>query len=177
VVGSGTRSLICDVTFVGRGLVRVFPGPDPFSFVCHVLYHVAMSQSDHTPETLYTVDQVAAYASCDWSSVYRLIREGDLRHVRIGKRIRVPASALDAFLAGSGEQGGQRASTDPDLRNALADALERIVRREVAKELEQLAQDEAEDMLSEADYGPDATAYRAVTVASILERAEVIRNG
>lgn len=53
----------------------------------------------------------------------------------------------------------------------------RVVRREMAKELEQLAQDEAEDMLSEADYGPDATVYRAVTVASILERAEAIRHG
>ena len=55
--------------------------------------------------------------------------------------------------------------------------IEAIVRREIAKELEQLAQDEAEDMLSESDYGPDATVYRAVTVASILERAEAIRNG
>lgn len=54
---------------------------------------------------------------------------------------------------------------------------DRVMRREIAKELEQLAQDEAEDMLSEADYGPDATVYRAVTVASILERAEAIRNG
>ena len=57
------------------------------------------------------------------------------------------------------------------------DEIEHIVRREAAKELEQLAQDEAEDMLSESDYGPDATVYRAVTVASILERAEAIRNG
>jgi hypothetical protein len=62
-------------------------------------------------------------------------------------------------------------------RDVTADHIERIVRREIAKELAQIVQDEAEDMLSEADYGPDATVYQAVTVASILERAEAIRNG
>jgi len=52
-----------------------------------------------------------------------------------------------------------------------------VHRDEIAKELDRLAQDEAEDMLSETDYGPDATVYRAVTVETLLERAEEVRNG
>ena len=54
---------------------------------------------------------------------------------------------------------------------------ERIVRREIAKELDRIASEDAEDMLLLSDYGPDAKVYRAVQVEVIAERAEEIRNG
>lgn len=58
---------------------------------------------DHTPEPTYTVAQVAEHLACDRSGVYRLVRTGQLRGVRIGRLVRIPASALDDFLAGSSE--------------------------------------------------------------------------
>jgi len=52
------------------------------------------------------------------------------------------------------------------------DLAERIVRREIAAELDRLAQDEARDLI-----GGGGVVYRAVTVEAILERAEEVRNG
>lgn len=62
-----------------------------------------MSIATHTPETVYKASTVAELLSCDRSGVYRLIRSGELRVVRIGKLVRIPASALDDFLAGRSE--------------------------------------------------------------------------
>lgn len=53
-------------------------------------------------EQTYKVPEVAAYLRVDKAAVYEMIRDGALRHVRIGRLIRVPQSALDEFLAGHG---------------------------------------------------------------------------
>ena len=49
---------------------------------------------------LYTVAEIADWASCDDSTVYRAIERGDLPHVRFGAKsvIRVPEPALLAWL-------------------------------------------------------------------------------
>lgn len=52
-----------------------------------------------------------------------------------------------------------------------------VHRSEIAAELDRIASEEAEDMLSESDHRPGATVYRAVTVETITDRAEEIRNG
>lgn len=53
-------------------------------------------------EPAYKVTEVAAYLRVDKAAVYEMIRDGALRHVRIGRLIRVPQPALDEFLAGHG---------------------------------------------------------------------------
>jgi len=53
-----------------------------------------------TVEALHRVSGVAEYLDCDDDSVYKLIRDGKLRAIRVGRLIRVPQSALDDFVAG-----------------------------------------------------------------------------
>jgi excisionase family DNA binding protein len=62
-----------------------------------------MTTATHTPERVYTVEQVADHLAMHTSGVYRLVQSGDLRSVRAGRLIRIPASALDEFLAGPTE--------------------------------------------------------------------------
>lgn len=50
-------------------------------------------------DTLYTADEVAMLARLDRQAVYRFARSGALPSVRIGTRIRFPASALSAWIA------------------------------------------------------------------------------
>jgi excisionase family DNA binding protein len=54
--------------------------------------------NDHH-ETL-KVREVAAILRCGKNQAYELIRDGQIRSVRIGRAIRVPREALEAFKAG-----------------------------------------------------------------------------
>lgn len=58
-----------------------------------------MTTSNH-PEPLYEVPQVATHLHVDRNTVYGLVATGRLRAVRVGRLIRIPACALDDFLAG-----------------------------------------------------------------------------
>lgn len=49
---------------------------------------------------LLTVEDAAERLSLGRTKVYELIRSGELEAVRIGKSRRVPADALDAYVAG-----------------------------------------------------------------------------
>ncbi|CCH77139.1 putative excisionase (fragment) [Nostocoides japonicum T1-X7] len=53
-----------------------------------------------TPERVLTVPEVAEHLRVEKHAVYTLIREGELRSIRVGRLIRVPESALTAFLLG-----------------------------------------------------------------------------
>lgn len=46
----------------------------------------------------YTVEQVAEILSTNKRAVYREIRRGNLRAVKLGREYRVPADSLQAFL-------------------------------------------------------------------------------
>lgn len=59
-----------------------------------------MTTATHTPERVYTVEEIASHLGTHHNNVYRMLQRGDLRCVRVGRNIRVPASALDDFLAG-----------------------------------------------------------------------------
>lgn len=37
--------------------------------------------------------------------VYALIRSGELRHIKVGRKILIPLSAIDEFLNGSASEG------------------------------------------------------------------------
>lgn len=52
------------------------------------------------PETVYRVPKVAAMWETTPDLIYRLIAEGKLRAVRVGRLIRVPESALAEFISG-----------------------------------------------------------------------------
>lgn len=51
-------------------------------------------------EPAYLVKEIAAHLRTEQSVIYNLIRDGKLRHVRVGRLIRIPESALREYLAG-----------------------------------------------------------------------------
>lgn len=53
--------------------------------------------------TVLSVGEVARLLRCHPTTVYELCRTGQLRHVRVGCRIRIPRSAVEEFLARSPE--------------------------------------------------------------------------
>ena len=53
-------------------------------------------QVEGTP--LYRARDVAAMVDVDVSTIYRAIRTGELNAYRVGKLLRIPASAIDAYL-------------------------------------------------------------------------------
>lgn len=52
------------------------------------------------PEAVLRVREVAHHLGCDEDTVYRLIREGRIRAIRLGRVLRVPTSSLADFIAG-----------------------------------------------------------------------------
>jgi excisionase family DNA binding protein len=71
-------------------------------------------QVEGTP--VYRARDVAAMVDVDVSTIYRAIRTGELNAYRVGKLLRIPASAIDAYL--HKRPAAAAASTtvaDPDL--------------------------------------------------------------
>jgi excisionase family DNA binding protein len=56
---------------------------------------------DDLPEFL-TVEEIRAYLRLGRSTVYELLRQGELPHVRFGRAIRVPKTALAKYLSKEG---------------------------------------------------------------------------
>ncbi|MGV9800494.1 MULTISPECIES: helix-turn-helix domain-containing protein [Mycobacteriaceae] len=52
------------------------------------------------PEKLLRIPEVQDLLGCCRSKVNKLLRDGDLRSVKIGGSRRIPASALDEFIEG-----------------------------------------------------------------------------
>jgi excisionase family DNA binding protein len=50
------------------------------------------------PQRLLTINQTAAALAISRTGVYRLIRDGELVPVRVGRRLRVRPEHLQAFL-------------------------------------------------------------------------------
>ena len=59
-----------------------------------------MTATTTTPERVLKIREVANHLGCTDETVYRLVRENRLRSIRVGRLLRVPASALDDFIAG-----------------------------------------------------------------------------
>jgi excisionase family DNA binding protein len=49
-------------------------------------------------ETFYTVDEVAKSLRVSRMTVYRLVNNAELGHVRVGRTFRIPRHALEAFI-------------------------------------------------------------------------------
>lgn len=60
------------------------------------------------PLTL-TVQQVAKLLGVSRNTAYRLVRSKKLRSIRVGRQIRIPRSALEDYLNGSGVNTDQSA--------------------------------------------------------------------
>lgn len=52
----------------------------------------------------YGISETAAMLGVSRRHLVRIIQRGELRVVRLGKRVLIPKDALDAFLAGEGER-------------------------------------------------------------------------
>jgi len=52
--------------------------------------------------TLLDVDEVAARLAVQRPSIYRLIRQGELAALRVGRLGRIPSASLKAFVAAGG---------------------------------------------------------------------------
>jgi len=50
-------------------------------------------------ESLYTVEELAEYWRVCTRTIRRLIENGELAVVRIGRRVLIPQSSIDAFVA------------------------------------------------------------------------------
>lgn len=56
--------------------------------------------STQTQETYYTITEVSAMLRLANSSVRRLMKTGKLRHLKIDKAVRIPASAITEHMQG-----------------------------------------------------------------------------
>lgn len=60
--------------------------------------------NDETPRVLLTVEDAARRLSLGRTTMYALIKDGQIRTVRIGQLRRVPADALTAYVAQLADQ-------------------------------------------------------------------------
>jgi len=59
---------------------------------------------DSHAQQFYTVAEVAQMTRVSGMTIYRLIKAGELRALRVGHSYRVPAQALDDYLASGGSE-------------------------------------------------------------------------
>lgn len=65
-----------------------------------------IAQNESEIERFYTVAEVAQRAGFSEQALYAAIRAGQFPALRVGKRIRIPASALRDFAASAALAGG-----------------------------------------------------------------------
>lgn len=65
------------------------------------------------PPVMHRVVAVARLLDVHVSTIYRLVESGALKSIRVGGSIRIPAAALDAYLAAC-EQAATGATETPD---------------------------------------------------------------
>ena len=70
-------------------------------------------QVEGTP--VYRAREVAMMVDVDVSTIYRAIRSGELNAYRVGKLLRIPASAIDAYLKRPAVAAASTTVTDQDL--------------------------------------------------------------
>lgn len=53
----------------------------------------------------YTIRDVAAILQVSPKTVYKIVKDQELPHIRVGKQIRVSAAALERYLQGGDNDG------------------------------------------------------------------------
>jgi len=62
------------------------------------MMHTGRMETMNTPALLVTVDNACAQLGVGRSTLYRLVREGQLASVQIGAARRIPVAALDDLV-------------------------------------------------------------------------------
>jgi excisionase family DNA binding protein len=129
-----------------------------------------MPGTDSTFERTYLKPStIAARLDLHRSQVYKLIKEGTLPHIRIGKSVRVPAAALEAYLRRLEQQ-----PAEPLARDLERESIRVEVESRLAGFMERTGKDPAEfiaewqahtipDTAENAELAMDALALRNVT--------------
>lgn len=76
------------------------PAPPGVDDVVEVRPNVWLMSAEDIPPLLFTPEEVASFLRIGRHRVFDLIRQGDLRSVKIGSSRRVSARALVAYVAG-----------------------------------------------------------------------------
>ena len=51
-----------------------------------------------TPGRCFTVKEAAERLNVHWSTVYRLVKDGSLGAIHIGRAVRIPSESLETFM-------------------------------------------------------------------------------
>ena len=111
------------------------------------------------------------------SQVYKLIKDGTLPHIRIGRSVRVPAPAFEAYLRSLGAQPRadavptrhEHADPDGEVPSRVA-AFQAVTGRDPFAYLAAWKSGEIEDNAENAEQAMDALALRAVLQREWLDR-------
>ena len=76
------------------------------SVVRGILEELISASNDEKDESLLTVQQAASLLGIDRSTLWRWEKEGYLKPIRIGRKVRYPMYALNALIKG-GEHGSR----------------------------------------------------------------------
>lgn len=106
----------------------------------------AMTDERRT-EKLNRVREVADRLATTDDTVYKLINNGSLRAVKVGRNWRIPDSAVDAFIASGGARTATHEPTDHEPTEAA-------VRQRVETAYLQAYRQGYEDRAAERDYDP-----------------------
>jgi excisionase family DNA binding protein len=111
---------------------------------------------------------IAARLALHRSQVYKLIHNGTLPHIRIGRSVRVPAQAFEAYLRSLQEApprdpgaGGAAANAPGEVASRLA-AFQAATGRDPSAYLDAWKSGEIPDTPEHAELAIDALALRAV---------------
>lgn len=63
--------------------------------------HITQATKPTVERLTYTVEEAAGAIGCGRTSVFRLLREGKLRSIRVGSRRLIPREEIDRFIASS----------------------------------------------------------------------------
>ena len=66
----------------------------------------SLSHSVSPKAALLRVDEAAAILKVSSKTVRRLLAQGDLKAVRVGRLVRIPSSEIDRLIAGGDASGG-----------------------------------------------------------------------
>lgn len=60
---------------------------------------------NNAPRLTRKPEEAAPMLGIGRNGVYALIRSGELRHIKVGRKILIPLNAIDEFLSGSASEG------------------------------------------------------------------------
>jgi excisionase family DNA binding protein len=108
------------------------------------------------------------------SQVYKLINDGTLPHIRIGRAVRVPAAAFQAYLRSLHQPLRETTAADREILQVPAEIASRLVdfeeltSRDPFVYVEAWKRGEIPDTPENADYAMDALALRTAIQAHAL---------